>query len=72
MWRLVVVFLVVIPAAALTGLVVALRYWTRQPVGRAQVIAADRLEKRRAEHAIKELEDQYKRQNDQEPGPPGS
>jgi flagellar biosynthesis/type III secretory pathway M-ring protein FliF/YscJ len=72
MWRLAVVFLVVMPAAALTALVVGLRYWTRQPGSRHGVVEADRLERRRVERELKQLEEQYKRQNDQEPGAPGS
>jgi hypothetical protein len=72
MWRLAVVFLVVIPAAALTALVVGLRYWARQPLGRGRVVEADRLERRRTEHAIKQLEEQYKQQGGQEPRSPDS
>jgi hypothetical protein len=70
MWRLAVVFLVVIPAAALTALVVGLRYWTRQPLGHAA--EARRAEERRIKDAVKQLEDQFTRQERQGPGSPDS
>ncbi len=72
MWRLIIVFLVLLPAAALTALIVGLRSWRGQPIGRARAVDAKHAEKRRIDDAIRQLEEQVNKQERQEPGSPGS
>lgn len=56
MWKLVILFIVILPAAALTALAVGLRWWRRTPVGRVRKEEAERAEAERVGNATRELD----------------
>ncbi|MFN8222078.1 MAG: hypothetical protein U0R50_02375 [Gaiellales bacterium] len=56
MWKLFILFLVVLPAAALTALAVGMRWWRRYPIGKARKAEAERAEAERVGKAKRELD----------------
>ena len=55
MWKFFFIFLVVIPGAFLTMMLVYLRKWRSYPVGKVDVIKAERAEEERIRESLKEL-----------------
>ena len=77
MWRAVFVFLVVMPAAALTAGLLVLRAWRRNPLGRASHFEAERRETARVQRAISSLGERTEKPagkttdpREERPGPP--